>query len=364
MSQKSAAIAFMSPQAAIAKGRENSKGWKKNPMKLIYNFDAHKKTASEGMFSNPSSEIPDDLWRAPAPMQRQVDAAVLWAELTGKHASFDGVKAFGQTLMLNPRSDDLEKAFKHYEKKTGKSRNKMSQRDIYNSLRATGMGKKASAEKLALDPVTGMTAAGIAAVPLALYAGSKMMKKKKNPLKIASSPTLKDRFRGMKLSLTSTPIRKAPPEAMAIAAAGRRRSPTAKYMTYKGTTYKIASSEKTARNETAVRLLHAINDNRVAAGAIAGTPVGMGKAYLDYRPQESGISNAEARIVGRLAELKARGGASKSEIDSLKKDMVRARDRRENLARTVAFGGATGGAMGAGLGALSKYRRAAAKARK
>lgn len=218
-------------------------------------------------FKNSPSEIPDELWRAPAPMQRQVDAAVLWAELTGKHASFDGVKAFGQTLALNPRSDELEKAFKHYEKKTGKRRDQMSQRDIYNSLLATGMGKKASAEK-------------------------------------------------------------------------------------------------TARNETAVRLLHAINDNRVAAGAIAGTPVGMGKAYLDYRPQESGISNAEAKIVGRLAELKARGGASKSEIDSLKKDMERAKDRRENLARTVAFGGATGGAMGAGLGALSKYRRAAAKARK
>ena len=36
-------------------------------------------------------------------------------------------------------------------------------------------------EKVALDPVTGMTAAGIAAVPLALYAGSKMTGKKKQP---------------------------------------------------------------------------------------------------------------------------------------------------------------------------------------
>jgi len=36
-------------------------------------------------FSNKSSEIPDEIWKAPAPMQRQVDAAVLWAELTGKH---------------------------------------------------------------------------------------------------------------------------------------------------------------------------------------------------------------------------------------------------------------------------------------
>ena len=95
-------------------------------------------------FKNPSSEIPDEMWRAPTPMQRQADAVVMWAELTGKHASFDGVKAFGQTLRLNPRSDDLEKAFAHYEKKTGKGRDQMSQRDIHNSLRATGMGKSAA----------------------------------------------------------------------------------------------------------------------------------------------------------------------------------------------------------------------------
>ena len=38
-------------------------------------------------FKNSASEIPDDLWRAPTPMQRQADAVVMWAELTGKHAS-------------------------------------------------------------------------------------------------------------------------------------------------------------------------------------------------------------------------------------------------------------------------------------
>lgn len=38
-------------------------------------------------FKNPASEIPDEMWRAPTPMQRQADAVVMWAELTGKHAS-------------------------------------------------------------------------------------------------------------------------------------------------------------------------------------------------------------------------------------------------------------------------------------
>ena len=38
-------------------------------------------------FTNPSSELSDALWRTPTPMQRQADAVVMWAELTGKHAS-------------------------------------------------------------------------------------------------------------------------------------------------------------------------------------------------------------------------------------------------------------------------------------
>lgn len=38
-------------------------------------------------FKNDPSEIPDEMWRAATPMQRQADAVVLWAELTGKHAS-------------------------------------------------------------------------------------------------------------------------------------------------------------------------------------------------------------------------------------------------------------------------------------
>ena len=49
---------FMSPQQGMAKARENSKGWRKNPMKLLYNFDAHKKTASDFGQVNPNHPIP------------------------------------------------------------------------------------------------------------------------------------------------------------------------------------------------------------------------------------------------------------------------------------------------------------------
>ena len=49
---------FMSPREGMAKARENSKGWRKNPMKLLYNFDAHKKTASGFGQVNPDHPIP------------------------------------------------------------------------------------------------------------------------------------------------------------------------------------------------------------------------------------------------------------------------------------------------------------------
>jgi hypothetical protein len=37
----------------------------------------------EDLFSNPYSEIPDELWKTPSPMERQLAAVHYWAELTG-----------------------------------------------------------------------------------------------------------------------------------------------------------------------------------------------------------------------------------------------------------------------------------------
>ena len=56
-SHKKSAGVFMGQRAIMQKSRENSKGWKKNPMKLLYNFD-HKKTKTTGLFGgqgNPSA---------------------------------------------------------------------------------------------------------------------------------------------------------------------------------------------------------------------------------------------------------------------------------------------------------------------
>lgn len=216
------------------------------------------------MFSNPSSEIPDEMWRAATPMQRQADAVVLWAELTGKHA--------GMPPSQPPK----------------------------------------------LDPAT--------------LAGAK-------------------------------PIAMAPPQVQREISAAARRFPGAAYSQDRktGVVYKLASLEQVVRNKNVAKALHLISDNRVAAGAAGGAPIGMGKAYLDYRPQESGRSNAEAKLIGKAFEMRARKGKlSKSEIESLRRDLKRAKERRENLGRTTLLGGAMGAGIGAGLGQLSKMRRAAA----
>jgi len=53
---------------------------------------------SEDLFKNPSTNIPDEMWRAPAPVQRQIDAAVMWAELTGKNREEDERQAAEDSL--------------------------------------------------------------------------------------------------------------------------------------------------------------------------------------------------------------------------------------------------------------------------
>lgn len=61
-------------------------------------------------FNSSSSQIPDEMWRAPTPLQRQADAVVLWAELTGKHASSCGSHGPSKTKKrLMKKKASLEK---------------------------------------------------------------------------------------------------------------------------------------------------------------------------------------------------------------------------------------------------------------
>lgn len=281
-------------------------------------------------FKNPASEIPDEMWRAPTPMQRQADAVVLWAELTGKHASSkeaaskplwkqQGVKGWAQ-------EDALMAAIKAETNPAKKV--KLTQRlrklESSNLEREYGI-KSASAPK----------------------------------------PTLGDRLRGAKMSLTSTPIRKAPPEAMYMAAVGRKRSPTAKYMSYKGTNYKIAS--KAAREKTAAwkpgvaKAIRMGGDNLELTGAALGAPIGGLKAYTDYREGKGGISKAEASLKGEIAKAQSQK-ADKKKIAKLRQKLQTAKSRRENIGATTAKGVGLGAATGAlGTHALKRMRKAGPK---
>lgn len=447
MSQKSAA--FMSPQAAIAKGRENSKGWKKSPMKLIYNFDAHKKTASEGMFFNPSSEIPDELWRAPTPMQRQADAVVLWAELTGKHASGCGshgpAKPKKKTVKKASAEKDLsflrqrarleaerlskstpkitpERIAELESKKLGpagfgpghpkqmsranprmraalqklderpsakRSLSPSQRREIESRadalfLRTTGhRPRPALSKKASFDPIgIGRAREGLREIRerqegremglpddvsadelKARLADIESIKKVQNPRLAAALMGATGAGMAALNPATRNPL------GIAVLSGGGALGGALGTMTGHALTdrttipyvkrliaEKSASTEKTARNEHFVNALHAIRNNPELAGAAVGAPLGAGKAYLDYRPSKSGISKAEASLMGKLEEARAMK-ADKKKIDKLKKHLEAAKSRRENLGRTVAMGAGIGGTAGAGMMHMAARQR-------
>ena len=270
-------------------------------------------------FKNSASEIPDDLWRAPTPMQRQADAVVMWAELTGKHASApkplweqQGVKSWAQ-------EDALMAAIKA--EATPARKAKLTQR--LHKLQSSNLeGDYGIKSKHASAP----------------------------------KPTLRDRLRGAKLSLTSTPIRKAPPEAMYMAAVGRKRNPTAKYLTYDGTNYKIAAWKPGV--EKAIRMA---GDNIELTGAAIGAPLGGLKAYTQYREGKGGISKAEATLKGEITKAQSQK-VDKKKVAKLRQKLQTAKSRRENIGVTTAKGVGLGAATGAlGAHALKRMRRAGRK---
>jgi len=278
-------------------------------------------------FKNPASEIPDEMWRAPAPMQRQADAVVMWAELTGKHASFDGVKAFGQTLRLNPRSDDLENAFAHYEKKTGKRRNQMSQRDVYNSLRATGMGKSA-----AFKPLWEQQGVKSWAQEDALMAA----------IKAEATPARKAKLIQRLRKLESSNLE-------------------GDYGIKSASLAEMVGHKEAAWKPGVKKAIHMAGDNIELTGAAIGAPLGGLKAYTDYREGKGGISKAEATLKGEITKAQSQK-ADKKRIAKLRQKLQTAKSRRENIGATTAKGiglGATTGALG--MHAIKRMRGAGPK---
>lgn len=62
----------------------------------------------EDLFSNPYSEIPDQLWKSPSPAERQLAAVEYWAHLTHKTAAspVDSVRKFHKVkdFIRNPKT--------------------------------------------------------------------------------------------------------------------------------------------------------------------------------------------------------------------------------------------------------------------
>lgn len=344
MPQKSAA--FMSPKAAIAKGRENSKGWKKNPAKLLYNFDAHKKTASEGMFSTSSSEIPDELWRAPTPMQRQADAVVLWAELTGKHAGLPQPKLSQSALAT---AKPISMAPPGVQRQLAAAR-KFFPRAAYSQDRTTGAIYK-------LSSALQKSASGCGS--------HKPTKPKKKTVKKASAKEAglegmiyrgdaAEAIKGRDALVKMREQHKARASKGGIRGFLARRAEKAvgkdiaRHDAYLSSLKKKAEMIKEGRNQAFVDTLHAIRRNPEISGAALGAPVGAATNYMAYRPTKSGVSRAEASVMGEL-ERARRLNASKKTIDRLKKKLALEEKRRKSLGKTTAVGGALGAGIGASL---------------
>lgn len=393
MSRKTAA--FMSPQAAIAKGQENSKGWKKNPMKLIYNFDAHKKTASEGMFSNPSSEIPDEMWRAATPMQRQADAVVLWAELTGKHASNCGnhgpakpkkktvKKASYDLLGLAKAREGIEELRSRQKNRDLGLPSQVSAEELRARLEDIRSSQKVMNPKtmallggiggagygLALSPFvpqSRLTAMGGGAAMGALgsAAGTVAADALTN---VTTVPYLERLIAEKSASVGpnrlsqadiagARPLSSAPPRTRARLMMLRKTMPKAMYSRNRdtGIVYKLASAK-------AQKLVQALAARPEAVGAGIGAGVGGTKGYLDHKKGKGGVSKAEAAAIGDLAAARAQK-ADPAKIKKIKARLATVRSKKDSLKKEIAKGTAVGALAGAlSAHAIKRGRKAAAE---
>lgn len=288
-------------------------------------------------FSNTSSEIPDEMWRAATPMQRQADAAVLWAELTGKHASGCG---------------------SHGPSKTKKRLKKMS--------------KKASLPSPAVGALTFGPSRGVGSyyfnrpgkdgLSINEREGKKRLESVQNKLQAAKAEgkqsrvsALESRERRIKKRLArSTKKRENLKKTVARETLGGVGEGA-----LAGSMIRLASAPTPGDAMKQQRLLNAAADifssptkSSLAAGAITA-PLLAAQTYRMYRPQKSGISLEEMKARAQMEAVKAynrESGIDEDTPDPINENMLRrAEERRKNLGRTVATAGALGAALGFGI---------------
>lgn len=272
-------------------------------------------------FKNPASEIPDEMWRAPTPMQRQADAVVMWAELTGKHASLaemvgisqarEGLKELGSSLR-GPRetgslgsvsADEIRKRMADRE-----SRDKVLNSRLYATIGGVGGGLY-GAHKMR-SPLGALIGAGVGGVGMG--AGMVASKGVDNAI---TRPRLEQALRDKEAAWK-------PGVGKAIRMAG---------------------------------------DNIELTGAAIGAPIGGLRAYTEYREGKGGISKAEASLKGEIVKAQSQK-ADKKKIAKLRQKLQTAKSRRENIGATTAKGIGIGSATGAlGAHALKRMRKAGPK---
>jgi len=270
-------------------------------------------------FKNSASEIPDEMWRAPAPMQRRADAVVMWAELTGKHASLAEMVGISQAreglneiTSRGPREDGLPESVSADEIRLRmadqKSLDKVMNPRLYGTIGAIGGGLYAG--HTLRSPSGALVGAGAGALGAAL--GSIGGRAFGNAV---TRPMLEKALRDKEASWK-------PGVQKAIRMAG---------------------------------------DNIELTGAAIGAPTGGLKAYTENRKGKGGISKAEASLKGEIAKARAQK-ADKKKIAKLRQKLQTAKSRRENIGATTAKGIGIGSATGAlGAHALKRMRKAGLK---
>lgn len=268
-------------------------------------------------FKNSASEIPDDLWRAPTPMQRQADAVVMWAELTGKHASL------AEMVGISQAREGLSELGSRGPREHGML-GSVSADEIRNRM----------ADQKSLDKVMNLRLHTLAGgIGGGLYGAHKM----RSPLG----------------ALAMAGAGAGGGALGNVAGRGLGNAITRPYLE------QALRDKEAAWKPGVAKAIRMGGDNLELTGAAIGAPIGGLKAYTDYREGKGGISKAEATVLGEISKARAQK-ADKKQISKLRQKLQAAKSRRENIGATTAKGVGLGAATGAlGAHALKRMRRAA-----
>lgn len=314
-------------------------------------------------FKNPSSEISDEMWRTSTPIQRQADAAVLWAELTGKHAS--GCGSHGPS---KPKKKKISEKTASRPKRVNRRPTFISAGgpDVEGNVRDRRMTDKdlevivsATDRDLRMNPLKHVARGSlIMTAPAALVGGPAF----RRPGALIAGTALGTgqsyllpvvRRIQAKGEIDRRKSRGAVRDRLAASKAKTAAAPRPQDIGKVRLAFKAAGQAlKNPGN-----IVRAISRNPELAGAAMASPASAVAAYREFKPGKNGISRAESNVLGQIAAAKAMG-ADEKKVGALKKKLSRAKYLRENYSAVVSGSTVVGGLSGAALGrGLRKLKR-------